>query len=125
MSITQETANLINALANAASQIGSTAASAKINQLIVSLIPSTDDSAEAIAEALRQDNAALQLELASTQKSAGIMAENLALLRDKMADIHQIASEALVAIGDSNPNMADDLREIIDLAAPIETAVEA
>jgi hypothetical protein len=125
MSITQEAANLIATLAHAASQIGSTAASAKINQLIVSLISSTDDSAEAIAEALRQDNAALQLELAGTQKSAGIMAKNLALLRNKMVDIHQIASEALVAISDSNPNIADDLREIIDLATPIETAIEA
>jgi hypothetical protein len=120
MSFTQETANLIDTLAHAASQIGSTAASAKINQLIVDILPAT--TVGGTEDALRQDNEALQMELTSLQKSAGIMAENLALLRDKMVDINQIASEALVAISDSNPNIADDLREIIDLAAPIETA---
>ena len=41
MPITQETANLIDTLANAAGKIGSTAASAKINQVIVDLMPST------------------------------------------------------------------------------------
>lgn len=119
MSVTQETANLISTLANAASQIGSTAASAKINQLIVDILPAST-GAESIAEALRQDNAALQLELNSLQISARIGAENLELLRDKMTDIHQIASEALIAISDINVNVADDLREIIDLAKPID-----
>ena len=123
MSIDIETAALIETLARAASVIGSTPASAKINQLIVNMLPPTDD--ESIAEALRQDNAALQLELTSVQNSARIMAENLELLRGKMTDIHQIASEARVAISDTNSNIADDLREIIDLAAPIEAAIEA
>lgn len=126
MSITQETANLIETLAHAASQIGSTPASGKINQLIVSLLPATGgDTAESIAEALRQDNAALQLELTSLGISARIGAENLEVLRGKLEEIHQIASEALVAIGDTNANIADDLREIIDLANPIEAAPEA
>ena len=117
MSITQEAANLIDTLAHAASQIGSTAASAKINQLIVSLIPSTDDSAEAIAEALRQDNAALQLELAGTQKSAGIMAENLALLRDRMEQINRLVSQELLT--------ADDVELVLSLSTPAAGPVEA
>lgn len=126
MSITQEVANVINTLANAASQIGSTPASGKINQLIVSLLPATaGDTAESIAEALRQDNASLQLELTSLGISARIGAENLDLLRDKLAEIYQIASEALVAIGDTNVNIAGDLREIIEMAKPIEVAAEA
>ena len=117
MSITQEAANLIDTLAHAASQIGSTAASAKINQLIVSLIPSTDDSAEAIAEALRQDNAALQLELAGTQKSAVIMAENLALLRERMEQINTTATEILSFAEKAIDDVSlDDLRRIIDLS---------
>ena len=126
MSITQETANLIETLAHAASQIGSTPASGKINQLIVSLLPATaGDTAESIAEALRQDNAAPQEELRSLQISAQISIENRELLRGKLTEIHQIASEALVAISDTNVNIADDLREIIDLAKPIEASTEA
>lgn len=123
MSITQETAILINTLANAASQIGSTAASAKINQLIVSLIPATDDSAEAIAEALRQDNAALQLELAGTQKSVGIMAENLELLRSRMQEINQIAAGLLETVPADNDG--EKLVMILSLSEPNEQLVEA
>jgi hypothetical protein len=123
MSITQEAANLIDTLAHAASQIGSTAASAKINQLIVSILPATDGSAEEIAEALRQDNAALQLELAGTQKSVGIMAENLTLLRDRMEQINTIAYKLI----QSAP--ADDdgekIEQIINLSAPATDPVEA
>ncbi len=128
MSITQETANLIDTLAHAASQIGSTPASGKINQLIVSLLPATGgDTSESIAEALRQDNAALQQELASLQISARIGADNLELLRDKLTDVNQIATEALVQVDAQNMvDLADDLREIITLAAPAEVApVEA
>lgn len=57
MTITQETANLVDTLARAASQIGSTPASAKIQQLIVDLLPATSEqqSSESIVEALRQD----------------------------------------------------------------------
>lgn len=126
MSITQETANLIDTLAHAASQIGSTAASAKINQLIVDILPATS-AGESIAEALRQDNAALRLELTSLGISARIGAENLELLRGKLTDINQIATEALVQVDAQNMvDLADDLREIITLAAPAEVApVEA
>jgi hypothetical protein len=131
MIITQETANVINTLANAASQIDSTPASAAINKLIVSILPATGgESAEAIAEALRQDNEALQLELASLQISARIGAENLELLRGKLKTITEIAndslgesasavSEALVTI------LADGFREIITTAEPIADEVEA
>lgn len=124
MTITQETANLVETLAHAASQIGSTAASAKINQLIVDLLPGTNESAETIAEALRQDNIALTAELDSTQKSALIMAENLELLRGRMANIKQIATdsvgESASTVSEELVNvLADSFREIIILAEPI------
>lgn len=122
MSITQETATLVNILANAASQIGSTAASAKINQLIVELLPATT-SADNIAEALRQDNAALQLELTSLQISARIGAENLELLRGRMEQINTMAYKLI----ESAP--ADDdgekIEQIINLSAPATDQVEA
>lgn len=122
MSITQETANLIETLAHAASQIGSTAASAKINQLIVDILPAASgDTAESIAEALRQDNAALQLELTSLGISARIGAENLALLRGKLAEITQIATMSVS--GSSDYEIDEDLKKIIslsELAPPVE-----
>lgn len=130
MTITQETANLVETLAHAASQIGSTAASAKINQLIVDLLPGTNESAESIAEALRQDNIALKAELDSTQKSALIMAENLEMLRGRMANITQIATdsvgESASTVSEELVNvLADSFREIIILAEPIADAVPA
>ena len=119
--ITQETANLVDTLARAASQVGSTAASAKINQLIVDLLPATG-AEESIAEALRQDNIALQLELTSVQNSARTMADNLELLRGKMTEITLIAREALPHMDDVN--IADDFRKILTFSDP-EYAVQA
>ena len=52
MTMTQETAYLIDTLAGAAAKIGSTPASKKINELIVELLPPNDES---IADALRED----------------------------------------------------------------------
>lgn len=119
MNITQETANLIDTLARAAAQIGSTAASARLNQVIVELLTATADSPESIAEALRQDNAALQQELISTQKSALIMAENLEFLRGKMVMINQIAVEL---IGTTPVEEGGEELEIIrNLSKPIDT----
>lgn len=57
MTMTQETAYLIDTLAGAAAKIGSTKASAKLNELIVDLIPPTSDSALAT---LKVDNAELE-----------------------------------------------------------------
>jgi hypothetical protein len=124
MSITQETANLVDTLARAASQVGSTAASAKINQLIVDLLPATGND-ESIAEALRQDNIALTNDLNAYRISNEMRGENLEVLRSAMAQITQIATEALSAVNDVNA--ADDFRQIIALAAldPEPTPVEA
>ena len=123
MTITQETANLVDTLAHAASQIGSTAASARINQLIVDILPTQErNSAESIAEALRQDNLALKNELLGLNISARTMAENLELLRGKLAEIHEIASVQKSKI-DSMEDHADSigaLEDIINLAAPVE-----
>lgn len=123
MTITQETANLVETLAHAASQIGSTAASAKINQLIVDLLPGTNESAESIAEALRQDNIALKAELDSTHKSALIMAENLELLRGRMTEINQIVF-AMLETAPADEDGAK-LEQILDLSAPIANAYPA
>lgn len=124
MSITQEAANLIDTLAHAASQIGSTAASAKINQLIVDLLPAST-GADSIAEALRQDNASLAEDLKAYRISNEIRGESLETLRSAMAQITQIASEALSVT--DNVDLADDFRQIIALSAldPEPTPVEA
>lgn len=72
MTITQETANLVDTLAHAASQIGSTPASAKINSLIVSLIPDTEDQA-AIIDDLREDLKFAENQLAiEREKTEGV-----------------------------------------------------
>lgn len=57
--ITQETANLVDTLATAAAKIGSTKASAKLNELIVAILPDTVNQ-EGFVEALRADNADLE-----------------------------------------------------------------
>jgi len=116
MSITQETANLIDTLANAAGKIGSTNASSKINELICSLLPETEDD-KSIAEALRQDNITLQQELASLQTSARIGAENLEIVRGKLKEISMLATETLATIDTAeNVDLADDLRKIVELS---------
>lgn len=118
MSIDLNTAAIIEMLARAANCIGSTPASDKINKLIINMLPSaTGADDESITEALREDNAALQLELAGTQKSAGIMAENLALMRERMEKIHQLVSQELVT--------SDDVVLLLSLSAPATDPVEA
>jgi hypothetical protein len=115
MSITQETAQLIDTLANAASKIGSTPASAKINTLIVSLLP--EEKTDDVAEALRQDNIALQEELSSLQTSARIGAENLEIVRGKLKEISLLTTELLASINTAeNVDLADDLRKIVELS---------
>lgn len=116
MSINHDTAILIDTLATAASKIGSTPASAKINNLIVSLLP--DVEASDIAEGLRQDNIALQEELASLQTSARIGTENLEIVRGKLADIHKIVF-ALLETAPSDED-GEKLEDILKLAAPID-----
>jgi len=116
MSITQETANLIDTLANAAGKIGSTNASSKINALICSFLPDVEDD-KALAESLRQDNIALQQELASLQTSARIGAENLEIVRGKLKEISMLATETLATIDTAeNVDLADDLRKIVELS---------
>ncbi len=124
MSITQETANLIATLAHAASQIGSTAASAKINQLIVELLPAPS-VVEDLAEALRQDNAALQEELKSLSISERIAGQNLEVLRAKLVEITTIAIQAVAESASEVSeellsSLENDLRQIITLAEPVD-----
>lgn len=111
MSISQETANLIDTLASAASKIGSTNASSRINSLICSLVPDVE------ADALRQENIALQAELSSLQTSARIGAENLEILRGKLKEISMIATEALPAVElRGEVDLTDEIRKIIELS---------
>lgn len=106
MTITQDTATLIETLARAASQIGSTAASAKINKVIVDLLPTPAED-ESIAEALRQDNAELQI-------SGRIMAENMELLRGKLGELKSIMKKTLPP--NLEPISNDDLQRIYLIA---------
>lgn len=74
-----------------------------------------EKKADDIAEALRQDNITLQT-------SSRIMAENLEILRGKLAEITQIASDKISDI-DSMEDHADSIggfEKIITLAEPIE-----
>lgn len=112
MRITEETARLIDTLANAASKIGSTPASEKINKLIVSLLPG--DAEESTAEALRQDNIVLQEELASLQTSARIGVENLEIVRGKLKEISMLATDLLVV--ELDDDLKNDLRKIVELS---------
>lgn len=116
MSITQETANLIDTLAHAASMIGSTAASAKLNQAIVDLIPPSQTSElEAMVTQLQADNAQLTIDANAYRISNDIRGENLEVLRSAMAQITTLATEALAAVVDVD--IAYDFRQIIALAA--------
>lgn len=117
MSITQETAFLVETLARAASQIGSTDASKKINATICGLLPDPDGQGN-LEDSLRQDNIALQEELASLQTSARIGAENLEIVRGKLADIHKIVFSLLeTAPADED---GEKLEDILKLAATID-----
>lgn len=110
------TASLISTLAHAAAAIGSTPASEKINIKICEILDSAPD--ENISEALRQDNIALQEELASLQTSARIGTENLEIVRGKLADIHKIVF-ALLETAPSDED-GEKLEDILKLAAPID-----
>lgn len=66
MQISQETALLIDTLATAASKIGSTPASAKLNALIVELLPPSElDEAQTMIAALQAERSSLQLTIES------------------------------------------------------------
>lgn len=99
--VTQLKAILIETLAHAASQIGSTRASAKINEVICDLLPNT--SVEQIA---------------ALEASERVMSANLELIRGNLAAITQIVTEVLPHIEDVD--IADDFRKILALAKPIE-----
>lgn len=120
MSITQETASLVETLARAASQIGSTDASKKINQLIVDLLPPSTDKSDLI-ESLRQDNAEIEAELASLQTSARIGAENLEIVRGKLNEISRFTTALLASLIDEYKTlMESDLNTIIDLSKDVD-----
>lgn len=133
MQITQEAANLIDTLAGAASKIGSTAASAKINQVIVELLPPSQVSElEAMVTqlqgsvvALTDANAQLTIDANAYRISNDIRGENLEALRGKLAQITQIATQSVAesasAVTEELVNsLADDFRQIITLAEPNE-----
>lgn len=119
MSITQETANLIDTLANAAGKVGSTEASAKINKAICELIPPSQiGELEAMVTQLQADNAQLTTDANAYRISNDIRGENLELLRGKLAEIKLIAVDLI----ESPPadNDGEKLSQIITLAAPID-----
>lgn len=82
MSITHDTAILIDTLARAASQIGSTRASAKINEVICDLLPNTSTE-----------------QISALEASERVMSANLELLRIRIGQISKIATDALAEGG--------------------------
>lgn len=127
MSISQETANLIDTLASAASKIGSTAASAKLNQAIVDLIPpSQTGELEAMVTILQgniatlaAENEQLTIDANAYRISNDIRGENLEVLRGRMAEIAQIASAALADGGTADFEV---IQNILTISAPMPDA---
>lgn len=114
ITVTQETANLVNTLANAASQIGSTPASAKINKLIVDILPEAAEEKNyaEIAESLRLNNIALKEELEKERASMTVMQANLELARSQL---QQIADVMLTIEGVESPFIGE-IRDILSIA---------
>lgn len=70
-----------------------------------------------IAEALRQDNIALQEELSRVSTGAQINLENLEIVREKLKEISLLTTELLSSINTAeNVDLADDLRKIVELS---------
>ena len=106
MSITQETANLVDTLATAASKIGSTPASKSINELIVSLLPGNP----------------LQADLDALQVSSDIYQANLELARSQLTGLSLLVNEALLPEATIEQIAASlaSMRELLDAAlAPV------
>jgi len=105
MSISQETANLIETLCRAGATTNCAQVAGKIREVILDILPTT--AAEDL-EALRT--------------GTRIQAENLDVLRGKLAEIHRIAAVALA------PDQVADfevIQTIMELAAPNDDAPEA
>lgn len=117
--VTQETATLIDTLATAAAKIGSTKASAKINQLIVEILPATTEEKNDadIAEAFRLDNIALQEEVAALVANDKVKQGNLDLARDQLRELHEILKACLPDEGGLFDH--DKVSESINAMVPI------
>lgn len=109
MSISQETAVLIDTLATAASKIGSTPASAKLNALIVELLPPSE-------------TAALQQQIADLQISGDIKQANLQLAQSRFRELSELLDTALseVATTEEWQGALNSMVDILDAAlAPV------
>lgn len=102
MSINIDTAVIINTLANAASQLATTAVGKRLEQVIDDLLPDS-----------------LTEEMKALRTSSAISAENTQVLRDKLAEILLIVTDLIPTIEDGD--LKDDLKEILDLSQPIES----
>lgn len=114
MLISQETAYLIDTLATAASKIGSTNASAKLNQVIVGLLPpTTEEKNDAdIAEAFSLDNIALQEEVAALVANDKVKQGNLDLARSQLQQI----ADVMLTVEGTEPPFISDIRDILSIA---------
>lgn len=105
MNISQEIATLIDTLATAASKIGSTPASAKLNALIVELLPPSE-------------TATLQQQVSDLQISGDIKQANLDLARTQFG---QLNSQLTIARSESATpeEQAAALQAMADLLAAV------
>lgn len=105
MQITQDSANLIDTLASASGKLSGTQAGKLIEAQIITMLPGANES---IAEALRQDNIALQIEVSALQASDRIKQANLELARSQL----QWANDIVQRCGPL-PGVAEAIRDIL------------
>ena len=123
MQMTQETAFLIDTLATAASKIGSTPASAKLNTLIVELLPPSELSeAQTMISALQAEKVELQLQIealtASNNElliSSSIHQENRQLAEDQLIRFAQLSS-----LAEPSAEQNEELQALISRWLPAE-----
>lgn len=106
MTITTETATLIDILASAASKIGSTPASQKINSLIVDLLPPSE-------------GAALQQQIDELITSSDIKEANLSLARSQLAT----AKSLVVVMADETSTDPEKATALLGLQQLLDEAL--
>lgn len=126
MQISQETALLIDTLATAASKVGSTPASAKLNNLIVELLPPSElPELQTLLATLQAERVTLQLQLDSLaaanhelQVSSDIHQTNLTLARDQLTSLSALVDSAgaEVATPEEVTGYLADMRALLDTA---------
>lgn len=128
MQISQETALLIDTLATAASKIGSTPASAKLNALIVELLPPSElDEAHTVIATLQAERVELHLNIEGLvntnrelQISSDIHQENRRQAEDQLIRFAQLSS-----LAEPSTEQNEELQALISRWLPAMAPVDA